>query len=124
MEAIRKALDEVDVDLIFVFLDLNFPDIQTGLATLNRLRRNSDDRVRQIPVFVYSISKDQSEVAAVQTRGGNGYFHKVDHPDTFWEALQTIDRSDASQWPRPGQAADVIKGRRPANDLASAQFLQ
>src|SRR5262249_17470618 len=97
--------------------DLNFPDVQAGLEALNRLRRNVDPRIRQIPVFAYSISRDQTNIAAVQMRGGNGYYHKLDHPDTFWEALAAIDGAKGAHWPQPRESTDIDERFRPANDL-------
>jgi DNA-binding NarL/FixJ family response regulator len=124
-ESISDVLADASVDTIVVILDLSFPDTKTGLETLNRLRRNKDPRVRQIPVFMYSISRDPSDVAAAQIRGANGYYHKVKHPMAFWRALTTIDGSHGiGYWPKPRTDEDVMEKKRPSNDLGPRQMIQ
>jgi DNA-binding NarL/FixJ family response regulator len=118
---LKAAIDTEQFENILVFLDLNFPSVQMGLATLNRLRRNADYRIRQVPVFIYSISKESTDVAAVYSRHGSGFYHKLNHPDTFWGALYSIDKSKGYILPNlEGQDSDIAL--RPDNDLPESQF--
>ena len=104
------------VEYVVVFLDLQFPTIQDGLAAQNRIKRNKDSRVRQIPVFVYSISNDPGEVSAVYSRSGSGFFHKLNHPETFWDALSHLDQATAHYIPKRHHDGSVRPA--PQHDLS------
>ena len=122
-EEIDEQLGRTDVSHIIVFLDLNFKSVDDGLLALNQLTRNKDSRIRQIPVFVYSISHAPGDVAAVYARNGAGFYHKLDHPDAFWSALQAIDRSNKDAFILPQPVAYPGDSPTVTTDLEDDQLL-
>lgn len=97
-----------EFDHVFVFLDLNFPTVQEGLECLNKIKKHENVRVRQIPVFVYSISREPEEVSAVYARHGSGFYHKLEHPDPFWSALSHLDETASYRAPNPFRFQGVV----------------
>lgn len=70
-----------------ILLDLNLPgtDGREVLATLK-----GDDELRQIPVVVFTTSRDRRDVEACYRAGANSYVQKpVDLPE-FRRALDTV----------------------------------
>ena len=90
-ELINELINDSGVSHIVLFLDLNFPTVKEGLEALNRISRNRDKRIREIPVYMYSVSNNPDEVSAAYSRLCQGYYHKLEHPFSFWKALSSID---------------------------------
>lgn len=120
---IEEAIEDETIEKVIVFLDLNFPSVQSGLKCLNRLKRNRNPHIRQIPVFVYSVSDDEEEVASVFSRNGNGFFHKLEHPETFWGALRVIDSTPGNLVPSPRLHEGQVNPP-PRNDLPRGSLIK
>ena len=86
MEACEGSTPEKRIpDLIF--LDILFP-AEDGLATLKRIKAH--DQLRNIPVIVVSISKDQNHVVQTYKLGGTFFMSKSSDPTLLKEVLNRL----------------------------------
>lgn len=69
-----------------VLLDLMLPDM-SGLEILRSIKEN--DRLRRVPVIIFSSSTDERDVKSCLRAGANSYMPK---PITFHELLLAISR--------------------------------
>ncbi len=83
--ALMHLLTSKDVDLPDVlFLDLNMPR-KTGFACLSELKSN--DRLKQIPVIIFSTSFDRDVINLLYEKGAHYYIRK---PGDFSELKKVI----------------------------------
>jgi CheY-like chemotaxis protein len=69
----------------YIFLDINMP-IMDGKRCLEELKKNK--RFRNIPVVIYSTTKDKQEISQLYDLGASSFIHK---PDNFNELCNTLD---------------------------------
>jgi two-component system, response regulator len=72
-----------------IILDLKLPKV-TGLEVLKRLRNN--ERLREVPVVVFSSSLDEREKAECLAYGANNFVVKPLEFDAFSNALMQVIR--------------------------------
>ncbi|GAB3164388.1 response regulator [Telluribacter humicola] len=86
----RKAVEKLYVDLSIkpevIFLDLNMPGMD-GKQCLAELRKI--DRLKEVPIVIYSTSSNTQDVNETQKMGSAGYMVKPDH---YSELVQTLNR--------------------------------
>lgn len=74
-----------------VFLDIEFSNVGVnGLDTLKAMKDHADERVRNIPVIIYSRSDSASEVSESYTHRANSFVHKGDGEDQKVILLDTV----------------------------------
>ncbi len=75
----------------FIFLDLNMPRMD-GFTCLSRLK--STDRLRNIPVIIYSTSAADKDISDTRKLGASHYLVKPSHvddlPAQIWQAICTV----------------------------------
>ena len=81
-----KALDECDNLPDYIFLDVNMP-VMDGKDCLVELKK--DDRYKEIPVVIYSTTKDEGEITALYELGAVDFLPK---PNSFEELYRSLDR--------------------------------
>jgi putative two-component system response regulator len=82
-----------------ILLDLKMPGIG-GIATLKKIR--ADERLRNIPVVVTTLSTLESDVAAAQQAGANAFVHKAIRMHEFKNDLE----HHVKCWINPKTAAE------------------
>lgn len=70
-----------------ILLDLKLPKID-GMQVLKRIRE--DERTRQVPVVIFSSSRDEKDIAESYRLGVNSYVCKPVVFDRFMEAVQEL----------------------------------
>lgn len=73
-----------------IFLDINMP-IMTGWEFLTK--RRSDQRLKNIPVIMFSTSANQRDVDIAYDLGAFGYCVKPDDPADLENVLRYIDQN-------------------------------
>jgi CheY-like chemotaxis protein len=75
-----------------LFLDLNMPR-KNGMECLQEIRRN--DRVRDIPVAIYSTSSSEEDIEETFVKGANVYIKK---PSDFGELKKILEEVITINW--------------------------
>ena len=77
-QMLQVFTDDTDVaSNAVVFLDLQFDNQGiSGIDTLKMLKGHSEDRVRNVPVVIYSGSSSPSEVDESYANNANSFVHK------------------------------------------------
>ncbi len=84
-----------------ILLDLRLPRL-SGLDVLRRLR--AEERTRNVPVIILTVSTEQTDITHTYHLGANGYITKSLELDNFTETLGRISR----YWlERDGASADL-----------------
>lgn len=71
----------------FIFLDINMPRVN-GLECLVRLR--SDDRLKTVPVIIYSTTADRREVMKMKLLGAEEFISKANSFEGLKESICKI----------------------------------
>ena len=92
----KKLVDHLkspDTDLPdIVFLDLNMP-IMDGMETLIAIRR--DERLRSLPIAIYSTSTRQDDIEQTLANGANVYISK---PTDFSKLKEVLGKVLEMNW--------------------------
>jgi two-component system, chemotaxis family, response regulator Rcp1 len=72
-----------------VILDLNLPK-KDGRAVLAQTKK--DDKLRNIPIVVFSTSRASADITLSYEMGANCYVHKPGNLTDYFSALQTIEQ--------------------------------
>jgi CheY-like chemotaxis protein len=91
-EALALLFDEENANLPLpdlILLDWNLPKV-TGSEVLQRLKQ--DQRLRRIPVLVFSTSDADDDVHAAYDNHANGYIAKPGNTDALASIVETIER--------------------------------
>ncbi|HEX8039222.1 MAG TPA: response regulator [Chryseosolibacter sp.] len=88
-----KLLNETSELPDLIFLDINLPKMD-GFEILIHLKRNQ--RLRGIPVIVYSTTRDESQIAKAVKLGASGFVTKAAHYHSLCKILQhfLLDESE------------------------------
>ena len=91
-EALALLFDEENANLPLpdlILLDWNLPKV-TGSEVLKRLKQ--DQKLRRIPVLVFSTSDADDDVHAAYDNHANGYITKPGNTDALASMVETIER--------------------------------
>jgi CheY-like chemotaxis protein len=77
LEALRILTDEEQKLPDYIFLDVNMP-VMNGKSCLMELKK--DDRLREIPVVIYSTTQDKEEIRELYAMGASEFLKK---PNSF-----------------------------------------
>jgi len=87
-EALRLLKDELNPLLPdYIFLDLRMPRI-SGKQCLEEIRK--DNRLRQIPVFIYTTSRDVEDSIELKKKGAVHFISKPANPEDVYYILSTV----------------------------------
>jgi len=87
-EALRFLKDERQQSLPdYIFLDLRMPRI-SGKQCLEEIRK--DNRLHQIPVFIYTTSRDLEDSIELKKKGAVHFISKPTDPDDIYYILSTV----------------------------------
>lgn len=70
-----------------VLLDLYLPK-KHGLEVLNEIKK--DEKLRKIPVIVFTVSTDEEEMVRAYDSGAAGFLQKPASPEDFERLLSTV----------------------------------
>jgi len=70
-----------------VLLDLYLPK-KHGLDVLNEIKK--DEKLRKIPVIVFTVSTDEEEMVRAYDSGAAGFLQKPASPEEFERLLSTV----------------------------------
>jgi CheY-like chemotaxis protein len=70
----------------YIFLDVNMP-VMDGKNCLRELKK--DHRLRDIPVIIYSTTRDEDEISALYELGATGFLPK---PNSFAQLCSALER--------------------------------
>jgi CheY-like chemotaxis protein len=76
-EQALRILNEKDKLPDYIFLDVNMP-VMNGKSCLIELKK--DERLKEIPVVIYSTTQDRDEIKELYAMGATEYLQK---PNTF-----------------------------------------
>lgn len=71
----------------FIFLDINMPRVN-GLECLVRLK--SDDRLKTVPVIIYSTTADSREVMKMKLLGAEEFISKANSFEGLKESIRKV----------------------------------
>ena len=73
IEAVTKLTEEEAFNPDYIFLDLNMPRMD-GRECLQEIKKI--DRLKKVPVIIYSTSSGQNDMLATRALGASGYLEK------------------------------------------------
>jgi CheY-like chemotaxis protein len=79
-----KILEESGALPDYIFLDVNMP-VMDGKDCLSKLK--NDDRLKHIPVVIYSTTRDKEEIRALYELGADTFIQK---PNSFAQLCVTL----------------------------------
>lgn len=86
-EQLMNCLDQKKTEQPnLIFLDLNMP-LKNGIECLEEIKK--DNNLKNIPVIIFSTSKQKETINQVYTKGANYYMCK---PDNFEKLKQLLDK--------------------------------
>jgi DNA-binding response OmpR family regulator len=86
-EALRFLRDENNPAPDYIFLDLRMPRT-SGKQCLEEIRK--DKRLRQIPVFIYTTSKDVKDSIELKKNGAVHFISKPANPGEIYYILSMV----------------------------------
>jgi DNA-binding response OmpR family regulator len=86
-EALKYLRDEKNAIPDYIFLDLRMPRI-SGKQCLEEIRK--EKRLQQIPVFIYTTSKDVQDSIDLKNMGAVHFITKPAHPDEIYYILSVV----------------------------------
>jgi len=86
LEAIRKIKENESLTPNFIFIDMNMP-LMNGRQCLQALQQN--ERLKNIPVFIYSTSSDPKMIADIKGMGATDFIIK---PSSFKSLIQILSQ--------------------------------
>jgi CheY-like chemotaxis protein len=93
-EALKYLRDENNPLPDFIFLDLRMPRIG-GKQCLEEIRK--DNRLINIPIFIYTTSRDDRDSIELKKAGAVHFISKPDDPTEVYYLLSTLLYEDWSQ---------------------------
>jgi CheY-like chemotaxis protein len=109
-EALRLLFEEENEDVPLpnlILLDWNLPKV-SGSEVLQRIKRH--DKLRRIPVLVFSSSEADEDIHAAYDNHANGYIPKPQTGEALADIVETIEHF----WIAVAQLPKVARGgRRP-----------
>jgi CheY-like chemotaxis protein len=90
----QEALNKLIIPPLpdFIFMDLNMP-MMNGFDCLAYLKNQS--RYRDIPVIIYTTSKNQNDISRTQKLGAKWYLSKPDDFNVLCQKLTKIIHTDS-----------------------------
>lgn len=85
-DAIEKIQKEKSFTPEFIFVDLNMPGLN-GKQVLAELK--DIDRIRQVPIIIYSTSSSKEDVQETKELGSSGYIVK---PASYAALVETLKK--------------------------------
>ena len=107
-EAVRLLFEEENEDVPLpnlVLLDWNLPKV-SGSEVLQRIKRH--DRLRRIPVLIFSSSEADEDIHTAYDNHANGYIPKPRTGAALADIVETIERF----WIAVAQLPKVARGGR------------
>jgi CheY-like chemotaxis protein len=86
-EALRLLQDEGTQPPDYIFLDLRMPRVG-GKKCLEEIGR--DSRLRDVPVFIYTTSKDVKDSIELKNMGAAHFISKPDDPGDIYYILSVV----------------------------------
>ncbi|MES1219329.1 MAG: response regulator [Bacteroidota bacterium] len=86
-QAMRILKDERNPLPDYIFLDLRMPRIN-GKKCLEEIKK--DERLRHIPVFIYTTSRDVKDSIELKKRGAAHFISKPANPSEIFYILSTV----------------------------------
>lgn len=71
-----------------ILLDIKMPKMD-GLEFLREIKK--DEELKQVPVVVFTSSKEERDIVESFKLGVAGYIVKPSNPENFFETIRTID---------------------------------
>jgi len=91
----------------FIFLDLNMP-YKNGIECLKEIK--SEEVLKNIPVLIYSTSKNHDQIETTYRNGANMYIQKPDNFEGIIRVLETIFSFDPTRWfQKPSRESFLLK---------------
>jgi len=87
VNALKLLTAEQDPFPEIIFMDMNMP-LMDGMQCLAEMRKTS--RLKEIPIYMYSTSAQDSIVAECKRLGANGFLKKVANLSDFENSLKAI----------------------------------
>jgi CheY-like chemotaxis protein len=108
-EALRLLFEEENENVPLpnlILLDWNLPKV-SGSQVLQRIKRH--DKLRRIPVLVFSSSEADEDIHTAYDNHANGYINKPRTGEALADIVETIERF----WIGVAQLPKVVRGRTP-----------
>jgi CheY-like chemotaxis protein len=86
-EAMRILKDERNLLPDYIFLDLRMPRIN-GKQCLEEIIK--DERLRHIPVFIYTTSRDVNDSIELEKKGAVHFISKPENPTDIYYILSVV----------------------------------
>jgi DNA-binding NtrC family response regulator len=86
-EAMRILKDEHNLLPDYIFLDLRMPRIN-GKQCLEEIIK--DERLRHIPVFIYTTSRDVNDSIELEKKGAVHFISKPENPTDIYYILSVV----------------------------------
>jgi len=87
VNALKLLSGETDVNPHIIFMDMNMP-LMDGMQCLAEMRKSL--KLKEIPIYMYSTSAQETIVAECKRLGANGFLKKVPDLSDFENALKSI----------------------------------
>jgi CheY-like chemotaxis protein len=87
VNALKLLSGETEVNPHIIFMDMNMP-LMDGMQCLAEMRKSL--KLKEIPIYMYSTSAQETIVAECKRLGANGFLKKVPDLSDFENALKSI----------------------------------
>ena len=87
VNALKLLSGETEVNPHIIFMDMNMP-LMDGMQCLAEMRKSL--KLKEVPIYMYSTSAQDSIVAECRRLGANGFLKKVANLSDFENSLKTI----------------------------------
>jgi CheY-like chemotaxis protein len=87
VNALKLLTAEQDLSPEIIFMDMNMP-LMDGMQCLAEMRKSL--KLKEVPIYMYSTSAQDSIVAECRRLGANGFLKKVANLSDFENSLKTI----------------------------------
>lgn len=87
VNALKLLSGESEVSPHIIFMDMNMP-LMDGMQCLAEMRKSV--KLKEIPIYMYSTSAQETIVAECKRLGANGFLKKVPDLSDFENSLKSI----------------------------------
>lgn len=87
VNALKLLSGETEVSPHIIFMDMNMP-LMDGMQCLAEMRKSV--KLKEIPIYMYSTSAQETIVAECKRLGANGFLKKVPDLSDFENSLKSI----------------------------------